>query len=71
MIDKIVVSKDRTKATVFYTNRSPVNLYSDSGTVLELVDIILAPIGFSTYTEYCYRLKVSQDDTQPNFKLGA
>jgi hypothetical protein len=64
MIDKIVISKDRTRATIYFTNRGPVNLYSDQGTVLVLVDIIITPIGFRSYSEYSQRVKSSQDDTQ-------
>lgn len=64
-IDKIIVNTNRTKATIFYINRSPVNLYSDIGQVLTLLDFIIAPLGYNSYVKYLRRLKSSQEDTQP------
>lgn len=45
MIDKIVLSRDRTRATIYFTNRSNFGVYSDIGQVELLVLDLIGPIG--------------------------
>lgn len=42
MLDKVHM-KDENHAVIYFTHRSPVNVYSDCGNVLELVAVLLGP----------------------------
>lgn len=60
MLDKIVLSQDRTQATLYFTNREPFNLYHSEGLVLDLVALFLAPYGASqdvTWASYTSSLE--------------
>ena len=64
MIDKIL-RVNEFEAVIYYTHRSPVGLYSSTGEVEALIDMILAPIGHEckTLSEYLERVKIGSEDT--------
>ena len=63
MIDKIVLSQDRTRCTLYYTNREPFNLYHSEAKVLDLLAWFLLPIESSHYDITWDGLMMSQEDT--------
>lgn len=64
MLDK-VLRVNSNHAVVYFTHRSPVNLYSDCGKVDELIDIILCPLDSpcSTLSEHIEWKRMCDADT--------
>lgn len=52
MIDKIVLSSDRTRATIYFTDRPNFNIYSDTGQVELLVFDLISLIGTNISSNY-------------------
>ena len=63
MIDKIMLSQDRTTATIYYTNRGNFNLYHSEAKVLDLLAWFLLPIESTCYDITWTGLISSQEDT--------
>lgn len=66
MLDKIFY-KNRNEAVMFYTNREPLYLYSDTD-VVKIINIVLAPIKEVVLSESNIS---SYEDTYPMFKSAA
>jgi hypothetical protein len=61
MIDKIVMSQDRTRAVIHYTTGRKLELYHSEAKVADLIADILKPIG--SQIETMNQLLMSQCDT--------
>ncbi len=64
MLDKVLKVNDG-HAVIYFTHRTPVNLYSSSGKVDELIDIMLCPLDSrcTTLSEHLERVRIGQEDT--------
>ena len=52
MIDKIVLSTDRTTAIIYFTDRPNFTVYSDTGNVELLLLDLISPIGNNISSNY-------------------
>lgn len=63
MIDKIVVSQDRTYGMIYYTNREPIEMYHSEAKVVELILWLLTPTNIQLQDFTVKALISSLDDT--------
>ena len=64
MIDKIIVSQDRTQIIIYFTDRPNFGLYHSEAKVLDLLAWFLLPIGNTNYDITWDNVMSSQEDTQ-------
>lgn len=58
------------EALLYLEGRAPLRLVSSDRHVMLLVDIVLAPPGFSTLSAYLARLATADEVTEPGLKVA-
>ncbi len=69
MIDKVIVSKDRTQAIIYFINKSCLTVYHDKGLVLDLVAWFMLPVGNTNHDITWDGLLASDENTDINMQL--
>lgn len=68
MIDSIIISSDRTRAIIYYTNRRPLGLSHDRGLVLDLIAFFISPL--KTNSEVTWNALISEDEVTKSIDLN-
>jgi len=69
MVDSIIVSRDRTRAIIYYTDRRPLGLSHDKGLVLDLVAFFISPL--KANSDITWNALISEDEVTESIDLVA